>query len=98
MKLKMVSLFVSVLILVSGCSSTQPLPEPKFHNSVPAACLRTLKVNSCLLPAWIDKATEADRRAIELNCDIVNAEDARQLKSLHDECVTESKKINQEDE
>ncbi len=47
------------------------------------------------MPAWIADATEADRRAIELNCAIVNAEDARQLKSTHDDCVDWAIKLNE---
>jgi hypothetical protein len=48
------------------------------------------------MPQWIANATEADRRAIELNCSIVNAEAARQLKSKDDECVDWAVQLNEE--
>src|SRR4051812_2053153 len=87
MSMLKVLLCVSGLLLVTGCSSMPLSTAPKFQLPVEKACLQQCVVNSCRMPEWIAKATEADRRAIELNCAIINSEDARQCASLHQECL-----------
>jgi hypothetical protein len=44
-----------------------------------AACL----INSCTLPAWYDATNEAEQAAIEVNCTIVNAAEARECARKH---------------
>jgi hypothetical protein len=52
----------------------------------PLACLGSCRVQSCKLSPYYDGKADDVRAAEELNCIIVNGNDARKCAKLYDEC------------
>lgn len=74
-------LWLLFVLSATGCVTTPPfkvIPPKAAPRAVSQDCLTTCRVNSCTLPAWYNKATPDDQAALELNCAVVNADDAIQ--------------------
>lgn len=52
----------------------------------PQVCLQKCRVNSCTLSKYYAGHDDETRAAEELNCVLVNANDARDCEKLHAEC------------
>lgn len=49
-------------------------------------CREKCRVNTCTLSKYYDGKDDETRAAEELNCTLVNANDARECEKLHAEC------------
>lgn len=76
-------------VLHTACVSTPPSPAtpPPLSIAKPMEDMEMCKINTCLLPEWFDKSSEEDQAAIEGNCWVVNAWDARECARKHKHLV-----------
>lgn len=72
-------------VVLSACATTpQYLETPKpLPRAKPSEDMQPCIVNSCTLPAWYDRVSEAEQVAAEMNCAIVNAAEARECARRH---------------